>query len=198
MAEPAVHELTAQVEDTEAPGDLGLVEAFVNTVTHNWDDADDERLVDPEALTLWLRTHGLAGVEGWIADEFDLERAVRIREALRDLLHANHDDEPPNADAVELLMDESRRAPLTLALDGAGHASLAPVAEAGIDRAVAVLLAIVFHAMHDGTWRRLKACRNDGCRWAFYDSSRNRSGRWCDMAMCGNRAKVRAYRERHG
>jgi predicted RNA-binding Zn ribbon-like protein len=50
--------------------------------------------------------------------------------------------------------------------------------------------------MSDGTWARVKACRAEDCRWAFYDFSRNRSGTWCDMAVCGNRAKVRAYRAR--
>jgi predicted RNA-binding Zn ribbon-like protein len=52
--------------------------------------------------------------------------------------------------------------------------------------------------MHDGTWSRMKACRNDTCHWAFYDASRNRSGKWCSMAICGNRAKVANYRERQG
>ena len=51
-------------------------------------------------------------------------------------------------------------------------------------------------AMGDGSWERVKACRDEGCEWAFYDRSRNRSGVWCDMAVCGNRTKVRAYRER--
>ena len=37
---------------------------------------------------------------------------------------------------------------------------------------------------------------NPDCRWAFYDGSKNRSGRWCDMASCGNRMKARAFRER--
>ena len=43
----------------------------------------------------------------------------------------------------------------------------------------------------------VKACPADDCRWAFYDRSRNRSGTWCDMSDCGNRAKARAYRKRH-
>jgi len=42
----------------------------------------------------------------------------------------------------------------------------------------------------------LKACRNEGYRWAFYDISKNRSGSWCDMDICGARHKMRAYRER--
>ena len=67
----------------------------------------------------------------------------------------------------------------------------------GPDGALAALLAPVAEAMSDGTWARVKACRADDCQWAFYDFSRNRSGTWCDMAVCGNREKVRAYRAAH-
>lgn len=197
MGGTAIDDLAADVQDAEAPGELGLVEAFVNTVTYNWDDPAEERLTDPHALGAWLEEHGLLDTGDRIIDAADLERAISLREALRDLLHANHDDVPPPHEALTLLEAESRRAPLSVAFAEDGHAALSPVGP-GLDRAVATLLAIVFHAMHDGTWQRLKACRNDGCRWAFYDGSRNRSGRWCDMAVCGNRAKVRAYRERHG
>ena len=62
---------------------------------------------------------------------------------------------------------------------------------------MARLLAIVFRSMADGTWDRFKACpHGDGCEWAFYDYSKNRSSTWCAMQPCGNRAKARAYRER--
>jgi len=42
----------------------------------------------------------------------------------------------------------------------------------------------------------LKVCPADTCQWAFYDASRKRSAVWCDMRVCGNRAKVRGFRER--
>ena len=58
------------------------------------------------------------------------------------------------------------------------------------------MLAIVAASIADGTWERLKACAADDCHWAFYDHTRNRSGRWCSMAVCGNRAKVERFRER--
>ena len=58
------------------------------------------------------------------------------------------------------------------------------------------MLAIVAAAQAEGTWERLKSCPASDCRWAFYDKSRNRSAVWCNMAVCGNRAKVRSYRER--
>lgn len=41
---------------------------------------------------------------------------------------------------------------------------------------------------------RLKLC--DGCETLFFDRSRNRSRRWCDMGTCGNREKVRSFRKK--
>jgi predicted RNA-binding Zn ribbon-like protein len=67
----------------------------------------------------------------------------------------------------------------------------------GVDGALGRLLVAVHEAQHDGTWARMKACPWDTCHWAFYDHTKNRSGVWCNMAVCGNRAKARAYRERH-
>ena len=67
----------------------------------------------------------------------------------------------------------------------------------GVDGALGALLVIVADAMTTGTWRRLKVCANDACQWAFYDSSRARSGKWCSMQVCGNRAKQQAWRTRH-
>jgi predicted RNA-binding Zn ribbon-like protein len=52
----------------------------------------------------------------------------------------------------------------------------------------------MFDAIAAGTWGRLRACPT--CQWAFYDTSRNRSSRWCDMAVCGNRAKQHAFNQR--
>jgi predicted RNA-binding Zn ribbon-like protein len=67
----------------------------------------------------------------------------------------------------------------------------------GVDGAIARLMAIVATARGDGSWHRLKACPRDSCEWAFYDRSKNRSGRWCTMESCGNVEKARSYRERH-
>ena len=44
---------------------------------------------------------------------------------------------------------------------------------------------------------RLSACRDEHCRVAFYDKSRNRSRAWCSMEVCGNREKARSFRARH-
>jgi 4-azaleucine resistance transporter AzlC len=62
--------------------------------------------------------------------------------------------------------------------------------------ALGTLVAIVYASMESGTWPRLKACRRDVCHWVFWDASRNRSGTWCHMTVCGNRTKTKAYRRR--
>jgi predicted RNA-binding Zn ribbon-like protein len=79
--------------------------------------------------------------------------------------------------------------------DDHGHASVVPKAR-GVDGALGRLLATVTAAQQDGTWARLKVCPAEDCRFAFYDTSRNRSAVWCDMKVCGNRHKVRSFRER--
>ncbi|PSH61009.1 hypothetical protein CU102_27445 [Phyllobacterium brassicacearum] len=43
---------------------------------------------------------------------------------------------------------------------------------------------------------RIKICPN--CHWLYFDGSRNRSRRWCDMRVCGNRAKARRHYDRNG
>ena len=87
-------------------------------------------------------------------------------------------------------------------MEPAGHAerflklllSLGALATASIALWLLGVVAIVLGAMLDGTWSRLKACRN--CCWSFYDYSPNRSATWCSMQLCGNRSKTRTYRTR--
>jgi predicted RNA-binding Zn ribbon-like protein len=43
---------------------------------------------------------------------------------------------------------------------------------------------------------RLRACGNETCRWLFLDTSKNRTRRWCDMKICGNRMKARRFHAR--
>lgn len=173
-----------------APGDLELVREFVNTLDV---ETGAEELADPDALAVWLRGRNL--LRGGAATRAELAEARRLREALRVLLLANN-GVSMRKEAAAALNRAARRAGLGVRFQAGGTASLEPTA-AGVDRALGRLLAIVAAAMADGTWSRLKACRADDCRWAFYDRARNRSRAWCSMAVCGNRTKARAYRRRH-
>ena len=173
------------VMDETAPGELAVIERFVNTANR---EAGTDDFRDPASLSAWLREAGLArGAFG----EPERERLVAFREALRELLLANHGGEPdPSAIAA---LDGAAR--LVVAFDADGTARLAP-AGGGVDGVIAALVAIVARAQAEGTWPRLKACPATTCRWAFYDHSRNHSRTWCTMSVCGNRAKARSYRAR--
>lgn len=43
---------------------------------------------------------------------------------------------------------------------------------------------------------RIKQCRGNHCGWLFFDNTKNKSRQWCDMSVCGNRAKASALRAR--
>jgi predicted RNA-binding Zn ribbon-like protein len=175
-----------------APGPLEHVRAFVNT--RDVDEATDA-LSGPRELAGWLEEHGLlVAPRDFAPTAADVRRAVALREALRAHLRAHH-GEPLDPGAAAILDGASRRARLTLRFTAAEETALEPQA-AGVDGALGRLLALVAAAIADGTWLRLKVCPADDCQWAFYDESRNRSATWCDMKVCGNRAKVRGFRER--
>ena len=161
-----------------APEPLRLVQRLVNTV-------DFER--DRDWLADVLTEEGVEpGADG-------LERAREVREAIRELLYANN-RQTTEGDPYGVLRRAADRAGFTLDLEAPALAASAT----GVDGLLGRVLAIAYGAMVDGSWGRLKACRNHGCRWAFYDYSRNRSASWCSMQLCGNRTKTRAYRRRHG
>ena len=170
-----------------AEGPLRVVQLFVNSVDR---EHGREWFPTPGALAGWFAEHGLA-CEGDV-DGTHLTHAYELRDALRRLLRANNDGEVDGA-AIAVVNAAARRGELGLALDERGQASI-EVADPSADGALARVVAIAFEAMRDGTWSRLKACRQ--CEWVFWDTSKNRSGSWCSMQLCGNRRKTRAYRRR--
>jgi predicted RNA-binding Zn ribbon-like protein len=177
---------------TPAPGSLERVRDFVNT----WDiEVGHDSLSTPQDLVTWLMDAELMTAPAAVGTK-DLANAVAVREALREALVANHARAPLPPDAVAVLNAAAVRAKLGLELTDQAQ-WLARPAASGVHGAIGQLLAIVSEAMALGNWARLKVCVNDTCRWAFYDESRARSGKWCSMQVCGNRAKQQAWRARH-
>jgi predicted RNA-binding Zn ribbon-like protein len=173
-----------------APDELDHIRQFVNTLDL---DSLEDKLAEPDTAAAWLTGRGLLP-ENELLTPADVRQAQSMREAIRKLLLA-HNGAPLDATAVDAVNNAAKSAELVIRFEEGGHAALVPV-RPGIDGALGRLIAIVYRAMSEGTWERLKACPEDKCEWAFYDWSKNRSATWCDMATCGNRAKARAYRER--
>jgi predicted RNA-binding Zn ribbon-like protein len=169
--------------------DVELVRSFANTV-----DVEDhtDRLASSDEFRSWLRDQGLAGAEESIGDG-DLDLARELRWALRAEMASHHDDVPDPA-ARESLDRLAADLPVRIVPSTGG---LEPVAD-GSRGALTRVLASTQTLVRAGVWNRLKVCPDDGCAWAFFDESRNRSRRWCSMDVCGNRHKVRAYRDRLG
>jgi predicted RNA-binding Zn ribbon-like protein len=193
-ATPTPTPTTATSEDTPrpAPGALELVRGFVNSYdVESGGDAFGE--ADPVRIKAWFVEQDLADAHARVTAA-DARRVVAVREALRSLLLANN-GEPLDEAAVAVLNDVAARSPLEAQFGNAGTITVTG-RDGGVDGALGQLLAIVVQAVSDGTWSRLKACKAHDCEWAFYDQSRNRSGQWCVMAVCGNRSKARSYRDR--
>jgi predicted RNA-binding Zn ribbon-like protein len=172
-----------------APKRLNLVREFINS--NNIEDEVDD-FATAAGLGEFLKRKRLPGA-GHVS-ESDRRKAVELREALRALVLANNGG-PLEQAAINTLNRYGDRLPLVASFARDGSAELVP-AKDGVSGALALIVAHVYAAMEKGSWHRLKACQNRGCHWAFYDHSKNQSGRWCTMRICGNRAKARAYVER--
>lgn len=171
-----------------APLPLRWVEELVNTRSIEFDTED---LASPAAAASWLHARGLVPAARRVTSA-DLARLVRLREGLRALL-VDVTDPPGDPVALRDLAELAAEVPLVVDVERRPPA-LTPPRPGTVDGALAVILAAISDAVAAGTWERLKVCREPGCRWAYYDHSRNRSRSWCSMSTCGNRAKARTFR----
>ena len=177
-------------EAKTAPEPLDLVQRFVNSV--DLETGEDE-LETPEALRDWFAGRGLME-RGDAVTAADLRRALDVREGLRAVLLQNN-GLPLDEERVERLDRAVGRASVRVRFIPGQDPELIATC-AGVDGAIARLMAIVAAAVEHGRWERLKACPREECEWAFYDRSKNSSGRWCSMESCGNIEKARAFRAR--
>jgi predicted RNA-binding Zn ribbon-like protein len=167
-----------------APGRLAFVQAFCNSF---WAlDADGADVWATDAgFDRWMYARGFGGAGG------GREQAIAVREALRALFLAHN--AAGSVPAAERRLDAlAAPAPLTPSLAGL---ALEPAGDTAAD-AIALALGVVVLARADGSLARMKACPHEDCGWVFHDGSRNRSGQWCSMRLCGNRTKGAAFRAR--
>lgn len=167
-----------------APAPAAVVRDFVNSFEPQ---TDEESWGTPAALQRWLTDHQYsAGVD--VLDATSLQRARDLREGLRSVLiqHAGHE-------ASHVAVERMRSALASVApVTSLGTAGTELVAAGGttFDLMVLRLVDAVRRCETAGIWDRLKACERSSCQWAYYDSSRNHSRRWCSMEGCGNVLKM--------
>jgi predicted RNA-binding Zn ribbon-like protein len=178
-----------------APGSLALVQSFINTHFDLEHDHGAEVLATSAALARWLGDRGLIARDAKVRDR-DLLRALTLRESLRTLAGSQDGDLRAAHQAREQVNRAAAGARIEVQFAPEGPVFVG-AREAGVDGAFGALLAVVAQAIGSGSWSRLKICPGHHCGWAFYDYSRNRSGRWCSMAVCGGREKARAHYRRH-
>jgi predicted RNA-binding Zn ribbon-like protein len=175
-----------------APGGLELVRRFLNTYDVQ---RSREELETPEQLAAWAHGEGLVARKTSLEPTAaDARRVREIREQLRALARRNNGVACECApDALE---EASARSEFAMSFDVVTNTSRLRANAGGVDGLIGTILAAVHGAMADKTWPRLKACADDTCAWAYYDHSKNGCSRWCSAETCGNRSKVKRYRER--
>ena len=158
--------------------DKGLLLDLLNT-TPVVDGVQRDELGEGSTARTWLRAHGGSGTTK------ELARVRAVRAVLQGVVRG---EEAPTA-LAPFLGSVSYRASvsdagLTWALEAAAEDRLAARALLAWDR---------LRATAPG---RLRPCANDECELYLIDRSKANMARWCSMAVCGNRAKARAYRGR--
>jgi predicted RNA-binding Zn ribbon-like protein len=171
-----------------APGGLGLVHDFLNTIgiaTYGPDLLADTELARDwadGAVQAWSASRG-AEAQPPALDDADLAKLRALRTTIAKLVAGETHDE-----SLRLVSS-------TFTLSDTGEVRLEPTGSGWRWLASALWGEILLSQQHDA-WRRLKTCHNHQCGSVFYDRSKNNSGVWCNVKTCGNAANLRASRAR--
>jgi predicted RNA-binding Zn ribbon-like protein len=182
---------------------------FTNTSSGRGGPQHIENFRAPEHILIWARRAMMLAprdgdtIERRLAEDPALgrqlfERALALREVIYAIGLACARGETPRKDDVDALahahaacVAKARLAPHEANFawvwhpeDGVVEAILGPIA----------LSALTTLSQSDLT--RVKQCAGEHCGWLFFDTTKNKRRRWCEMEVCGNRAKQKAHRAR--
>lgn len=124
-----------------------------------------------------------------------LRRAVTLREAIYAALDQAVERGKPEAAALGALnafVSETFTS-ARLTIDG-GRVTLKTFGGDGLDAMLAPVVRAAVDLLTSDDLKRVGRCADDTCLWLFFDTTRSRTRRWCDMKVCGNRSKVRRFR----
>jgi CGNR zinc finger/Putative stress-induced transcription regulator len=172
-----------------APDGLALVQDLLNTRVIGNQGTDLLATVDlardwlGSALAAWSGTDGtdsawLSGLSG-----ADLVALRSLRSDVTGLVTGR-------GNGVQV-----QRVPATLTITATGELRLLPAGR-GRRGFASAIWGEIFLAQRADTWKRLKICHNQPCSSTFFDRSKNNSGVWHDVRICGNAANLRASRAR--
>ncbi|OLT49160.1 hypothetical protein BJF85_09755 [Saccharomonospora sp. CUA-673] len=172
-----------------------LATSFTATLTER-QGAQVERIPVPRRLVDWLDIHGLT-VDG--CTEAELERAKQLRESIHAAATAAASDEELPPEAVAVINDCSGQGRAAAMLTSEGRREWRLGADgAAVADALGVIAADAIDMLAGEREGRLALCASPTCRAAFFDTSRSRSRRWCDMNTCGNKQKKARFRAAKG
>jgi hypothetical protein len=171
-----------------APGGVALVQDFLNTraIEDHPDLLADPKLAQswvPNAVQAWSTTRG-DDMRPPTLTPADLTKLRALRATIADLITRDESGSPGIGSV-----------PASFALSDNGDVRLEPAGN-GWRWLASALWGEILLSQQTGTWRRLKQCHNPDCRSTFYDRSKNNSGVWHNVKVCGNAANLRASRAR--
>jgi len=126
------------------------------------------------------------------------QRAISLREALTSIFCAVAEGRHMRSGALEVLNFElaGAMARSQVVLTDTGFTWLWAEGGRALDGVLWPIARSAADLLTEGPLGAIRRCEGRGCGWLFLDTSRNRSRRWCDMRICGNRAKARRHHER--
>ena len=181
-------------------GNLAL--DFANTVhRHGMADPGDDLKTVPD-LVAWSAQAGLLRnaeshrVGGARADQVRFRRALALRAVLYEIFCPAAEGKKPRAEALRAFQNYYQNAIQDAEFHRtSNHYRLTwPVATHPLDRVLKEILRSAADLLTSDALTRVRQCSGKTCSWLFVDTSRNGLRRWCDMKVCGNRAKVQRFR----
>jgi predicted RNA-binding Zn ribbon-like protein len=177
---------------------------FANTESGRGFPSQENHFREAEHVVAWLRhAKALANEDAdWlrkrVSERADvaadlLVTAIELREAIHAIGAAlGHRARPPETRLASLsalharCVAKAELAPGALACRWRWSVRLSPV-----EAALGPIALAAVRLFTDGDFHRIKECGGHACGWLFYDRSKNNRRRWCEMEVCGNRAKQR-------
>ena len=162
-----------------------LATSFTATLTERRGSAV-ERIPTPDRLVDWLAVSGLA-VESCTTAQ--LESARELRESIHAAATAAARGVSLPESAVPVINDRSTQGRAAAVLTPDGDRQWRLSSTSSVEDALGVIAADAISVIAGARDGRLALCASPTCQAAFFDTSRSRTRRWCDMNTCGNRQK---------